>query len=132
MHKYPFCFTFLVSRIFLLLIFFLFRALFTQVYYIDLVRNRRVSGHGHTYMLSFVQFVLNSVRCTTYIKKNNSLHICLLLSCKRKCLIFAWLCFFFLFFFLYKSLVLIYMNFFSIVKTIIEQQHLLVDKCRRM
>jgi hypothetical protein len=134
MHKYPFCFTFLVSRIFLLLIFFFFSFVpcllrfITSIWYeIREYLDTDIHICYHLCNSSWTVFVVQ------HTKKRILLHICLLLSCKRKCLIFAWLCFFFLFFFfLYKSIVLIYMNFFSIVKTIVEQQYLSVDKCRRM
>lgn len=101
-HKHPFYFIFLVYRIFLLLLlnlfFFSFVPCLLRFITSILVRNKRVSGHGYTYMLSFVQFVFEQcLLCNIQKKMNSHFHICLLLSCKRKCLIFAWLCFFFFF-----------------------------------
>lgn len=97
MHKYPFCFTFLVSRIFLLLllplVFFLFFCVFVPcllrfmatIWY-EIREYLDTDIHTYIHTLSFVQFVLNSVRCANKQtnKKNNSHDICLLLSCKRK------------------------------------------------
>jgi len=112
MHKYPFCFTFLVSRIFLLIFFFFVPCLLRFITSIYGTKQESIWTRIYIHITICAIRLEQCSLCN--IQKKKRTHITFVYCClvNVNCLIFAWLCFFFLLFFLYKSLILIYMIFF--------------------